>query len=419
MPKGINLRQLCLQALEQWEETSVYAENIVTDLTKQHSLGPSDRGFLNTVTLGIVRNYFLLDHWIDSMRKGKLSPDNRRILRIGLYQILMMRVPDHAAVNETVNLSRGSVRGVINAVLRRTIREKEQLLAEIDTLPPEDRYSVPDFLFERWKSNYGSELAEAICQSNNLPAPIYIRANPLRPGDIGDGIPVPGHPGFFEVTHLPFEALDGGHAYVQDPATMTAPALLAPQSGQLVLDACAAPGGKTAILAQLMENKGQIFAIDISPSRCERLSENLDRLGVTCASVHAFDLSNPDASPLPWGDTKFDRILLDVPCSNTGVIRRRVDVKWRLEEQFTSHFQKAQISLIEHCLPFLAPGGQLVYSTCSIEPEENQQVAAAILERHPQLSLKSETQRIPSRDGFDGAYCALFIDNRTPAGSTD
>ena len=412
MSSGPNLRKLCLLALEQWEETSAYAENIVTDLTRRHSLSPSDRGFLNTVTLGIVRNFFLLDHWIDSMRKGKLSPDNRRILRIGLYQILMMRVPDHAAVNETVNLSRGSVRGVINAVLRRTIREKDELLAGIPLLDPEDRFSIPDFIFARWKENYGQELAEKICALNNEPAPVYIRENKLKPGQLGETTPVPGHPGFHEVETLPIAALEAGSAYVQDPATATAPTLLAPQPGEFVLDACAAPGGKTALMAQMMGNKGEIIATDLSPSRCERLSENLDCLGVTCAKTVTWDWEKP-AESAPWGDQKFDRILLDVPCSNTGVIRRRVDVKCRLEENFVPHFQESQIKLVENCLPFLAPGGALVYSTCSMEPEENQEVVAALLKRHPNLTLNEEKQLLPARDGFDGAYCALLVDNTT------
>ena len=404
-----NLRHLCLQALEQWEETSAYAENIVSDLTKQHSLSPADRGFLNTVTLGIVRNLFLLDHWIDSMRQGKLSPDNRRILRIGLYQILMMRVPDHAAVNETVSLSRSAARGLINAVLRRSIREREQLLADIPNLEPEDRYSLPDFLFERWCGTYGRELTEAICQSNNEPAPIYVRENTLRPGPLGDTTPVPGQPGFYFVENLTTDALDAGHAYVQDPATALAPRLLNPQPGDTVLDACAAPGGKTALLAQMMGNQGKIYATDSSKNRCERLSENLDRLGVTNTEVLQCDWSTNDNALIQSG-IKFERILLDVPCSNTGVIRRRVDVKWRLEENFTPTFQKAQIALVESCLPCLAPGGSLVYSTCSIEPDENQNVIAKLLAAHPNLELKEEQQWIPARDGFDGAYCALLVD---------
>ena len=201
--------------------------------------------------------------------------------------------------------------------------------------------------------------------------------------------------------HLPFDWIDRGIAYVQDPATMLAPKLLDPKPGQRVLDACAAPGGKSALLAELMNNEGELIATDRSEKRCETLRENLQRLGVTIADVASanWGSDSPELEP-------FDAILLDVPCSNTGVLRRRVDVRWRLYEGFTDHLCKQQLAILESCAPLLKPGGNLVYSTCSIEPEENSDLVAGFLAAHPEYKLDSSAEALPHRDSTDGAYAA-------------
>jgi 16S rRNA (cytosine967-C5)-methyltransferase len=408
-------RSAALDVLRQWEDTTAFAEDLIDVAAQSARLSSADRALLNALVHGTIRNLELLDHWIAQLRDGKLKSDARWLLRLGIYQLLVLGVADHAAVNETVDLA-GPARGLVNAVLRRTIRERETLLAPVADLPLAIRYSHPEHLIERWKAVYGDETAEKIAATNNEPAPIIIRANSLREGAMEtiqsspDARPVPGTPGYYSVDSIPRDWLADGLCYIQDPATALAPDLLAPLPGECVLDACAAPGGKTGILAQAMGNRGRLIATDASDRRCRRTVENLRRLGVTNTETFAHDWLAPRPGPPAWGNgVLFDRILLDVPCSNTGVIRRRVDVRWRLAEGFARDLVETQFALAAAVLPFLKPGGSLVYSTCSIEPEENEQICQRLLEAFSRLRLVETRQHIPGRDPFDGAFAALFI----------
>jgi 16S rRNA (cytosine967-C5)-methyltransferase len=193
---------------------------------------------------------------------------------------------------------------------------------------------------------------------------------------------------------------------MQDPSTAIAPRLLAPQPGHRVLDACAAPGGKTALLAQLMENQGEIIACDVSPGRLRRLDGNLNRLHVTNAHIEEHDWSDPQIPA--FAKPGFDRILLDVPCSNTGVMRRRVDVRWRLQPDDITAQTQTQTQLLKNCLRVLKPGGILVYSTCSIEPAENEQLVASVLESTPGYEPVKLRHSFPPDDQMDGAFAAAI-----------
>lgn len=403
-----NARQTAFEVLQRWEESSTYAEELIAQEVEGRRLSTADRGFANALVLGVLRNLTLLDYWIDALRgKGKLNADVRNALRLGLFQVLCMRVPDHAAVNESVQLVRKHARPVVNAILRRATRESDPLRAEIDSLPPEVRFSIPDFLLAKWEAQFGSAATEALCEWSNRPAEIIIRANQLNSDALPtiaaspEAEPIPDAPNFFCVKQIPIDWIERGLAYVQDPATAIAPTLLAPAPGQRILDACAAPGGKTALLAELMANKGCIVATDRSERRCKTLRHNLDRLGVSIAEIAVVDwgAGDPDLEP-------FDAILLDVPCSNTGVLRRRVDVRWRLYQNFTGHIRAQQLAILEATSPLVKPGGSIVYSTCSIEPEENSELVAAFLSDHPEFRLEASMDSLPYRDQQDGAYAA-------------
>ena len=390
---------------------------MIARLSAEADLGKADRAFVNALVFGVLRKLSLLDHWIDQMRgRGKLKDDVRNSLRLGLFQILCMRVPDHAAVNESVRLVRKHARPVVNAILRRAAREQETLLAEVDHLPEEIRFSIPQFLIDRWRHQYGDEAAVSLCEWSNLPAEITVRANRLNPEALEtlaaspEAEAIEGHDGFFRVQSIPFDWLDRGLVYAQDPATSTAPELLAPKPGDRILDACAAPGGKTALLAELMGNRGTIVATDRSQKRCETLAANLGRMGVTIAQVASADWGNSETREL----APFDGILLDVPCSNTGVLRRRVDVRWRLYENFATHLTKQQRAILESTARLLKPGGVLVYSTCSIEAEENSELVAGFLADHPEFELESSAESLPHRDAQDGAFAAKI--RRRPQG---
>ncbi|MDB6120365.1 MAG: rRNA ((967)-C(5))-methyltransferase [Verrucomicrobiaceae bacterium] len=404
-------RKLALDVLQEWNRGEQYASALIDEAVTAHRLDPRDAALLQTIVLGCLRHLSLLDHWIDGLTDGKhLEREAEWILRCGLVQLLILNMPPHAVVNETVGLA-GRVRGLVNAVLRRADRERPAIMAERPTLPPWIAYSHPDFLVQRWTKEFGVDQAKALCVWNQEPSSVYVRVNELvrdalslvkqAPGieDIGDG--------FYHCDNLPRAALAAGACYAQDPSTAAAPRLLNPQPGETVLDACAAPGGKTALLAQLMGNQGTIIASDSSSARIRRLTGNLKRMQVANTTVHLYDWLK--GGPFPWGDLRFDRILLDVPCSNTGVMRRRVDVRWRLKLEEFKAVASLQLQLIKAAVSALKSGGTLVYSTCSLDAEENQQVIEKALAVIPSLRLEDTRQILPQRDGFDGAYAAKLV----------
>jgi 16S rRNA (cytosine967-C5)-methyltransferase len=197
-----------------------------------------------------------------------------------------------------------------------------------------------------------------------------------------------------------------GLCYVQDPSTLLACDLLGPRPGECVLDACAAPGGKTSYLAELMQNEGRIVACDLYASRVQRLRENLQRLGVTIAETIEHDAMQ--AGP-PLAPESFDRILVDAPCSNTGVIRRRIDVRWRLTEEDFIRMPVQQLALLRRMATLLKPGGALVYSSCSLEPEENDEVVEQVTMTIPGLRFVESRRTLPFVDKVDGAFAAKFV----------
>jgi 16S rRNA (cytosine967-C5)-methyltransferase len=221
-----------------------------------------------------------------------------------------------------------------------------------------------------------------------------------------DAQPSAFHPNAIKVNHLPVAWLAHGLCYVQDPSTLVACDLLAPEPGETVLDTCAAPGGKTSYLAELMWNTGRLVACDLFASRVTRLRENLARLGVENVETFVHDClrTGPPLTP-----ASFDRILVDAPCSNTGVLRRRVDVRWRLTEEDFIRMPAQQLGLLRRTSSLLKPGGTLVYSTCSLEPEENEQLVEQALATIPELRFLESRRTLPFVDHVDGAFAAKFV----------
>lgn len=405
-----NPRQTCLRALLEWEKGKHFSDEILHTALEKEPMSPLDRAFFMETFFGILRNLGRLDFLIGQLREGGIDPATRAILRIGLYQIFHMRTAPHAAVNESVNLA-GRTRGLINAILRRALREKEALEADLTAAGTAVETSHPEFLIDRWERAFGLEAMRQLCAWNNQPAEVHVRANTLRVtvGELLRSSPAaetsPAHPLAVKVRHLPHSWLALGLCYVQDPSTLLACDLLDPQPGETVLDACAAPGGKTTYLAQLMHDEGTIVACDLYESRVVRLRENLRRLGVTIAQAIKHDCMQ--AGP-PLAPASFDRILVDAPCSNTGVIRRRVDVRWRLTEEDFIRMPAQQLALLKRTATLLKPGGTLVYSTCSLETEENEGVVEQALAAIPGLRFLESRRTLPFVDGVDGAFAAKF-----------
>lgn len=404
-------RQLCLRALLEWEKGRTFSDEILHTILAKDPLSPLDRAFLMETFFGVLRNLSSLDFLLGKLREEPVDQQTRALLRLGLYQIFHMRTAPHAAVNETVELG-GRARGLVNAVLRRALREKEALEAQLASAPPAIQTSHPDFLLERWSAEFGVEDAQRLAQWDNEPAEVYIRANGLKvtAGELlrtmEGAEPSPYHPKALRVRHLPLSWVSHGLCYVQDPSTLLACDLLDPQPGECVLDACAAPGGKTTYLAELMQNTGRLVACDLYESRTSRLRENLDRLGVTIAEVLLYDAMQGGE---PLHPESFDRILVDAPCSNTGVLRRRVDVRWRLTEEDFIRMPNQQRALLRRALSLLKPGGTLVYSTCSLEVEENENLVREFAASEPGIELVEVRCSRPFRDYVDGAFAARMI----------
>jgi 16S rRNA (cytosine967-C5)-methyltransferase len=347
----------------------------------------------------------LLDHWISKLRDGKVDAETRDILRVGLCQLLILNLPDHAAVNETVEAGKASVRSLINAVLRRATVARKPLLEEVPDLPQPVSHSHPDWLYNRWRAAFGTRNAISLMEWDNLPAVNYFRVNPLVPAPESlPGTPVENAPGFYQIEgSLPGALLASGAVYIQDPATRHSVELLDPQPGEHILDACAAPGGKAFLIAAALGSAEGLVCTDSNEKRLPRLEENLERLHAGKATIAVHDWTRP--APEKWHH-RFDGILLDVPCSNTGVIRRRVDVRWRLQAPDIERIAITQRKILENALACLKPGGRIVYSTCSIERDENLGLVEAFLADHPELELRVTRDALPFRDHTDGAFAA-------------
>ena len=403
--KNFHVRQAAVSALRAWAKGQDYADTLIERHAQRRKLSSADRGLLQAILFGVLRHRRLLDHWIGKLRDGKVDAETRDILRVGLVQLLILGLPDHAAVNETVEAGKASVRSLINAVLRRATVARKPLLEEISEVPQPVAHSHPDWLYNRWRAAFGTRNAISLMEWNNLPAVNYFRVNPLVPASESlPGTPLENAPGFYQIEgSLPSALLASGSVYIQDPATRHCVELLDPQPGERILDACAAPGGKAFLIAAALGSAEGLVCTDSNEKRLPRLEENLTRLHAGHATIAVHDWTRP--APAEWHNG-FDGILLDVPCSNTGVIRRRVDVRWRLQAPDIDKIAITQRKILENSLVCLRPGGRIVYSTCSIEHTENLDLIEAFLADHPEFELIATRDALPFRDQTDGAFAA-------------
>ncbi len=401
-----------------------------------------ERALTVELTYGVLRRLATIDWRLEPVLDKplpRLPVAVQMVLRLGVYQLLFLdRIPHSAAVNESVNLARafaGTVgrdwSGFVNAVLRGLLRHPLQPWPNMDHDAAQAlavRYSVPGWLSRRWVKRLGVASAEAVCEGGSIAPPLTLRVNQLittrealletfaqagiaaKPTSVSpfgilleEGGLVPSLPGFQE-----------GAFYVEDEAAQLIPPLLDPQPGDIVLDACAAPGGKSTHLADLMQNKGTIYAIDRKGARLDLLRSNCRRLGVKNVVPMVGDIRQPhewvpmiEAARLSSvkksrvGEPLVDRILVDAPCSGLGVLRRHPEAKWRKDEQALPRHQALQCQILEAVAPRLRPGGVLVYSTCSTEPEENEDVIERFCRTHAEFQRESVVPWLtPAAQGF-------------------
>ncbi|MEP2774717.1 MAG: 16S rRNA (cytosine(967)-C(5))-methyltransferase RsmB [Luteolibacter sp.] len=406
--KNFHVRQAAVSALRAWAKGHDYAESLVERHAQRRMLTSQDRALLQAILFGVLRHRRILDHWIGKLRQGKLDAETRDVLRVGLCQLLILEIPDHAAVNETVEAGKAPVRSLINAVLRKAITSRKRLMEELDEMNPATRHSHPDWLFNRWRKAFGKDVTISIMEWDNQPAETFFRLNPLveAPEEI-PGEKLSHAPDYYELEgKLPTALLASGAIYIQDPATRHCVELLAPKPGEKILDACAAPGGKSFLIAAALGSGSGLTCTDSNEKRIPRLTDNLSRLHIEADEVSVHDWRQPAPERFHGA---FDAILLDVPCSNTGVIRRRVDVRWRLQPQDIEDLGKIQTEILENALPCLKPGGRIVYSTCSIEASENIELVKAFVAAHPGLRLGKSIQVTPAKHGTDGAFAAVIL----------
>lgn len=425
-----NPREIALRLLLAREAGEDFIEHLLDGALAQTRLSAADRGLLQELVYGVVRWQAPLDWLIARKTPGRSQkPALQILLRLALYQMFWLsRIPDHAAVNETVELAKrsgfGPQAGFVNAVLRGYLREREpteRALADLKQTDPALGYSHPQWLWERWEKGIDRESLLRLLEWNNTPPLTFARVNTLR----ADAnrlreqwarekveaklLPIDwsGETLIYELqSHPPLATLPSftsGMFYVQDPSTLLAVAELDPQPSETVLDYCAAPGGKTTYIAQRMKNSGRIIAHDTSSDRLALVEQNCSRLGATCVHTALPSTLNSQLSTL------CDRILIDAPCSNTGVMRRRVDLRWRIREQEIARLRATQLQLLRDAVTRLKPGGILVYSTCSLEPDENSEVVSEFLKENPAMHLQTERVLTPWEHHVDGAYVARLV----------
>ncbi|MBQ6340450.1 MAG: MFS transporter [Kiritimatiellae bacterium] len=385
----MNSRRTAAFAVCRWRTTHEFTNELLP-------ADCDDRAFVQDLVYTVVRRYRALRTVLGELMKKWPKGELEALVLVGAAQILYMPdVPDFAAVNETVAAAKASGREkrldrVVNGVLRNLLRRRAELEAKLSSAPLATRESYPTALAKRWGVRYGAENAEALAKWHNQPAETWLAFKDGRFERLPHGRKVTDVEGFAE-----------GASVVQDPATAGAVELLDVSSGCSVLDFCAAPGGKTAQIAWRLGGTGRLVAQEVNPKRLARLKQNLARLRLD--SVEAVQsVSSIDDR------TAFDRVLVDAPCSNTGVLRRRPDARWRWSAERLAQLVGLQAQLLDAAAALVAPGGRLVYSTCSNEPEENGEQVTAFLARHSDFVEVARRESVPFETGRDGAFaCAL------------
>ena len=386
----MNSRRAAAFVVARWIATHGHLSEMLPD-------GP-DRAFVQDLAYTTVRRFRALRSVLGKLVTKWPKGEMEALLLVGGAQILYMPdVPDFAAVNETVMAAKccpnKSIAKVVNGVLRNLIRRREEFEAYLKSAPLAERESFPNGIVNRWTERYGEESAEKLCKWHNQPSETWLA---YRPGasepfvKLERGRKVSDVEGYVE-----------GAFVVQDPATAGAIELLDVQPGMKVLDFCAAPGGKSIQCAWRLgdpKNGARLVSQEINPARRRRLVENLKRVGLDWVEAVA-----------KAGEGElFDRVLADVPCSNTGVLRRRPDARWNWTKEHLAELVKLQSEIFAKAAAHVAPGGIIVYSTCSNEPEENEAQIEAFLSSNPDFEEVGRMVSVPFESGRDGAFaCAL------------
>lgn len=426
-----NPRAWALQVLLDVEERGAYANLALGSLLDKIRPVKLDRSFTTELVYGTLRTLNTLDWALAQYSRrplADLAPAVRNILRLGTYQIMFMdRVPDSAAVNESVNLARkhghAGIVKYVNGVLRNLVRGKDRLSYPDPKEKPVEsialRYSHPHWLVRYWLNLFGYEDTVALCEANNLPAPNTVRVNTLKTDTamlIGvlDALGVKAQRGQYarDCLYLDgFVSLGGlppfreGLFQIQDESSILVGQALQPKPGTRVIDVASAPGGKATHLAQLMQNQGEIIALDVHPHKIKLIEENCRRLGVKIVRPRLLDAREITKETVGMADY----VLVDAPCSGLGVLRRRPDARWRKDEEQIKSLAELQGQILAAVAPIVKPGGVLVYSTCTITREENLGQLEKFLDDYQAFQLESLKDLLPEELDHEGTMSKGYL----------
>lgn len=418
MNEGISSREIALKALYEIDVNKGYSNLVLDELFSKIKVKEIDKPLITEMVYGVITRKLTLDYIIEknsNIKLRKISPWIKNILRLGLYQVLFLtKIPTFAACNESVKLAKkyghqGSVR-FVNAILRKIVKMKEELqdlekIIDISTLADNYNayqirrisvlYSHPEWMVKRWIEEYGLDFTEALCNANNQKPHISIRINTLKTTkkEVMQLLTKQGIE--FSESKITDSALilkkgnpinelfNKGMYTIQDEASILVSEILNPEPDEIIADVCAAPGGKTTHIAELMKNRGKIFALDIHPRRLELINQISERLGVQIIETILQDATEVNENLVE----KCDRVLVDAPCTGLGVIRKKPDIKWTREEGDLFKLAELQRRILTNSSKYVKPGGRLVYSTCTLNRHENEDVIKEFLKNHNNFEI--------------------------------
>lgn len=430
----MKIRDQVVRTLLRVEKEGAFSNLETKKILEKGNYKEEDRGLYLNIVYGTLQNKIYLDFLLKKYIKtdlNKLDSEVLCILRSSVYQIYFLnKIPDYAVVNEAVSLIEGlnpKAKGFVNGVLRNILRgQEEDKIFDFDSFDNEKealsvRYSIPVWIIHKYYEAFGSEVAEKVIPLLNEKPPFTIRTNTLKTNrealkqalenkeikvDCGaldkDALKLE-NANHFENQVQNDELFKKGHFVIQDQGAMLAASMLEPKPDEMILDMCAAPGGKTTHISQLMENRGTVVACDVFESRLKLIDEAAQRLGITNIMTQKSDgcIFRPEEKE------KYDRILLDAPCSGLGIIRRKPEIRYTMTKKARKELVKIQKTLLDHAAQYLKPEGTLVYCTCTVNGDENEKQIQTFLDRHPYMHLEKSIDALemvrtnPLDDGCD------------------
>lgn len=392
---------------------------------------PDSPGFVRELVYGVLENKMLLDHYIDQLVKtgaASLKASDRTILRMGIYQLgYMDSVPEYAAVNESVVMAKRFCHGrsgFINGVLRGYLKKRDELQlpdrAEDEIKYLSIKYSYEPWIVELWVDEYGVEFTEELLAAGNETPQNTIRLNWLKAKkeDLVEGLEARG----FEVEQgkhspnalyvkgsglLDTEFYKHGLFSVQDESSMMVAEKMDPKHGEVIMDVCAAPGGKTMAIAERMNNTGRVISSDVYRRKLDLIDREAHRLGIRNVETRPWDATRVDSSMVG----KADRVLVDAPCSGLGVVRRKPEIKYKAKSDEMDLLPRKQLAILSASAQYVKVGGTLVYSTCTVNPYENERVVEDFLKKNGRFKIQESVQLLPNKDGTDGFFICVMKDD--------